>query len=624
MKCPHFLRRSVLLIVALGVLASVQAREPRVDVFGDPLPERAVARFGSRRWLTRGAVSGVTWARDGKSVVAASRDEVVVFDVATGRRARLSANGERSFTCVAISPDGSTIAAGGNERVVDVWSVSSRSLVRTLECPASCSAVVFSPDGSRIAAGTLEGWAQIWDAVTGEVKGRFKQEMTAFTTVAFSEDGRWFAAATPGDGPITIRSASELDRPPIVCKGGGAGLGFSSDGATLWVCDLDCTLRSFSVPAGVRLSKTALEPGGLVSSVVFSHSAEHVALRCSSGEPTTIWRTATASLVAQRDDWDVPGFSPDETKVAVGGPCLSLFGIHSGTLLAGPPLGPRLGVMTVAVCSTELIATADQWREGPVRLWRADGVHIRALDAVPCSFFSIAPAPGGHELAVATVASGVQIFNVPGGEVTHTLDDPAWRVAAVSYSEDGARLACGYTNDRIRILDCSTWKIERTLRLPVGKAGVEAVAWSPRGHDLLAAICGDGNVRVYDTKRGDVVGVLNGPHKGCRAIAWSRDGKRLALVGWGGFDLWDVASETKLSGGRVSSGVVSIAFSPDGRKIATAGDRVVRVWDATTLEVLETFEGHEDPTTSVAFSADGKTLYSASEDATVLAWDLSR
>jgi WD40 repeat protein len=68
--------------------------------------------------------------------------------------------------------------------------------------------------------------------------------------------------------------------------------------------------------------------------------------------------------------------------------------------------------------------------------------------------------------------------------------------------------------------------------------------------------------------------------------------------------------------------VYSVAFSPDGGRIASGShDDTVRVWDATTGEVIATLEGHTDWVKSVAFSPDGGRIASGSDDSTVRVWD---
>lgn len=51
-------------------------------------------------------------------------------------------------------------------------------------------------------------------------------------------------------------------------------------------------------------------------------------------------------------------------------------------------------------------------------------------------------------------------------------------------------------------------------------------------------------------------------------------------------------------------------------------DKIVRVWDAVTGQLLERLEGHKDSVYSVAFMPDGKTLVSGSLDKTLRMWQL--
>jgi WD40 repeat protein len=67
--------------------------------------------------------------------------------------------------------------------------------------------------------------------------------------------------------------------------------------------------------------------------------------------------------------------------------------------------------------------------------------------------------------------------------------------------------------------------------------------------------------------------------------------------------------------------VTSVALSANGRMVASASDdKTVRVWDAKTGQARHTLE-HVGAVTSVALSADGFTLVSGSRDHTVRLWD---
>jgi WD40 repeat protein len=71
-----------------------------------------------------------------------------------------------------------------------------------------------------------------------------------------------------------------------------------------------------------------------------------------------------------------------------------------------------------------------------------------------------------------------------------------------------------------------------------------------------------------------------------------------------------------------TDGVSSVAFSAAGDRLASAScDKTVQVWDAKTGQPLHTHKGHTGGVTSVAFSVAGDRLASASCDKTVRVWD---
>jgi WD40 repeat protein len=66
-----------------------------------------------------------------------------------------------------------------------------------------------------------------------------------------------------------------------------------------------------------------------------------------------------------------------------------------------------------------------------------------------------------------------------------------------------------------------------------------------------------------------------------------------------------------------------VAFSSDGSTLASGSDdKTIKLWDVKTGRELQTFTGHSYSVNSVAFSSDGSTLISSSEDKTITLWDV--
>jgi WD40 repeat protein/transcriptional regulator with XRE-family HTH domain len=213
-----------------------------------------------------------------------------------------------------------------------------------------------------------------------------------------------------------------------------------------------------------------------------------------------------------------------------------------------------------------------------------------------------------------------------GSPIRHTLSGHAHAVLSVAYRPDGTQLASIEGDGTVIVWDAETGA--ELSRAPGSATASEIITpqritYSPDGATLLACV---GNQLAWiDPASGDVLGRRVGHEAFVTAVAFSRDGERIASADeQGGIIVWDARAKEQLIGWDAHEAEVeSVEFSPDGTWLVTASDdATLKIWDAGTGELLQAFTDFTGVVGPAIFSPDGSLLAVSSVDGVHL-WSYS-
>ncbi len=207
-------------------------------------------------------------------------------------------------------------------------------------------------------------------------------------------------------------------------------------------------------------------------------------------------------------------------------------------------------------------------------------------------------------------------------------------LTAVAWSPRGSDLLTAALDGTVVIHDVTAGTLR--YRLDSLGSGVLCAVWSPNG-DRVATGCQDGTVAVWSLVAEPTMVHLNTRCGPVSALSWSARSDQLAIgCDSGRIGIAAAGSLTDVQWAAVHAGAVTaLSWSPDGRLLASGSrDRRIVVHDAARTELLciqgsghgatrQDSAGHAGGITSVAWSPEGRCLASASDDWMVRTWHVA-
>ncbi len=400
----------------------------------------------------------------------------------------------------------------------------------------------------------------------------------------------------------------------------GKWLGVAGRGGAVYVWDVKTgqALRVLSSGAFHAITAVAFDPQGTMVASVDDRGT------------ITIWDWAEGHpLETMQGSSSVRAlvFSPSGTLVAFlrYGESVHIWDVVTGQIVA--EVGDSAQQLVDLAFSPDgtMLAVASL-RDG-VSLWdMATRARLATIAGAAGDITRIALSPDGDRMVTAGLDGTARIWRLdrPGsaGEQL-ALHGHQGAILSIAFSSDGQCIATGGIDRKARVWDAQTG--QGLLTLAGHRSDVARVAFAPDG-DLLYTASGDGTVRAWNLGLNAEYATLAVPD-GVFRFAFSPSGDVIAAgVGeTGTVWVWDVRtkgqSRVLATGHRAR--VSSLAFSADGRWVATASDdATARVLRADTGETSIVLEGHSDWVNDIAFSADSLLVVTASRDQTASLWSV--
>src|SRR5690606_2398559 len=171
--------------------------------------------------------------------------------------------------------------------------------------------------------------------------------------------------------------------------------------------------------------------------------------------------------------------------------------------------------------------------------------ELAVLDTQSQEAYDSAWSADGRWFAVAN-SNGVWLYDAANlSAAARELDSDATLVTSVAFSEDGALLATGSADGRVRLSDTATG--ERRALVNAHNAIVTDVAFNPGG-SIVASASVDGSVRLWNTSDGSGLAQLPGPASVVSRVMFSPDGTLLSATGSNGtVRVWNVPAAPQVA-----------------------------------------------------------------------------
>jgi WD40 repeat protein len=295
-------------------------------------------------------------------------------------------------------------------------------------------------------------------------------------------------------------------------------------------------------------------------------------------------------------------FTPDGKSIAVSGNREVLIHPIDGSAPPKRLAGLSDRILSLAFSKDGALLAAGGGtpaRFGEIQLWDvAAGTLRRSVVLTGDTIFGVSLSPDGSRVAAGCTDNTVRIVDTAGGKELFKMGAHENWVLGTVFSVDGKRVVSVGRDRAAKLTDAGTGGFQENVNLLRGE--LTAIARHPSKE--IVVIGGEERVPyIYMMDRPKVMKIaddttlirkLDRQNGAITALAWSPDGKRIAVAGAAPeVNIYDAETGAHVAACKGhKAGIYTVAFSPDSSVLAAGGfDGMVRLYDASSGSVKREF-----------------------------------
>ncbi len=639
---------SCLLVAAL--LAAQPTPNPKLDAFGDPLPEHAVMRLGTVRFRVPN-LAGIAFRKSGELVALDADLTLHTWPLDDSVRPTKTSLVTKPSPGMArrLSPDARFLAIDTNEKVV-IWDISGEKPVQYLEKEIKQAyRIEFSSNGE---------WLAIHDSQAPNQRGlrlcNLKEKTWAELPVtiqypeaiSFTPDGKWLAV-TLNTGVVVIETATATQKVRVRTVDRPSCAAVSPDGTTLavlairWTPAPESKVEFYSIRTGESLPMS-LSPVGATRWMAYAPDGKSLYFSTATG--IREWNVATGKLKREiKGAAAPPVYSADGRRFASYNiPAVLLWDVRNDKPVhpdvAEAAHAGRLNYLKVSPDGRFYMTLAS---DGLLRMWSAKTGHL--LYALAVSFTNRHHPvflPDAKSFLAITSDEAIPVrFDTETGKELCRFTAPAELAKTVfpndlhlsdngttlhSMSEPLSRPGMGYA----LTWDLATGRVVKQIEVP--HDGSEQLAdyatfspnrkWAALNGRLIRVGTNDTEMMMTPDTAQAIRSHFSDDNRLVAVVSRSRDNEKVGEI-----VVYELLTKSLVA--RFETGPHNQhSISRDGRFVGVVTDDGASLWDLVSGKRI--LRWPIPPSRGVishccAITPDGRRFLTSHDDGTVLVWDLT-